>query len=238
LNPGPAPGEPLPAAFLKHTDEQTVVGMAALLQAVSRHGLTGTDFTAWGAVGAPRFLGRAALRAALQRFAAEGAWGISPHLIPHRSLHSISGTISQALKLHGPNFGVGGGPGGAAEGLLTAAALLTGDRLPGVWVVWSGWSPEPTPLLNGHAAEAEVSAAAIALVPSYPSGARARLRVGAGSVAENGVGNGHAQMPVLFSLEALLATLESPDGASRTWQVGDAAWATWEWGGAGTEKRW
>lgn len=233
-NPGPSPGEPLPAAFLKHADEQTVVGMAALLQALHRHGLTGTDFTPWGAVGAPRFLGRAALRVALQRFAAEGAWGISPHLIPHRSLHSISGTVSQALKLHGPNFGVGGGPGGAAEALLTATALLSGDRLPGVWVVWTGWNPEPTPLLNGHAAEAEVRAAALALVPARSDGRGPRLRVGSGPLPETG----QAGTPQPFSLESLMAGLAERDAAPRAWQVGDAAWAAWEWGRAGSENRW
>ena len=48
----------------------------------------------------------------------------------------MSGTVSQALKVHGPNFGVGGGPAGVAEALLTAdARCSTGAALPGVWVV-------------------------------------------------------------------------------------------------------
>src|SRR5262249_39770127 len=107
--PGPVPGEPLPASFLKHADEQTVLGLSAVLRAIQDHGLGGTSFTGWGVLGAPRFQGRATMTVAVQRFAAEGAWGISPHLIPHRSLHALSGTISQALRIHGPNFGVGGG---------------------------------------------------------------------------------------------------------------------------------
>jgi hypothetical protein len=85
------------------------------------------------------------MAAALQRFAAEGAWGVSPHLIPHRSRHSISGTVSQALKIHGPNFGVGGGPGGTVEVLLAATALLEGKRLPGVWIVLTCLDPESPP---------------------------------------------------------------------------------------------
>jgi hypothetical protein len=237
--PGPAPGEPLPPAFLKHADEQTVVGIAALLQAIARFGLTGTDFTHWGALAAPRFLGRAALRLALQRFAAEGAWGISPHLIPHRSLHSISGTVSQALKLHGPNFGVGGGPGGAAEAIQTAAALLQGDRLPGVWVVWTGWNPEPTPELNGHAAAAEVSGAALALVADAPAWHGPRLRVGANVAAERARANGRAVTPLPFTLEALLAVLAGANLSPRTltWQLNEAAWAAWDWGLAARETR-
>ena len=42
------------------------------------------SFTDWGVIGAPRFMGRAAMAQALQKFDQEGAWGISPHLIPHR----------------------------------------------------------------------------------------------------------------------------------------------------------
>ena len=78
----------------------------------------------------------------LPRFLAEGAWDVSPHMIPHRSLHSVSGSVSQALKIHGPNFGVGGGPGCEAEVLLAGAALLEGMRLPGVWVVITRLDPE------------------------------------------------------------------------------------------------
>ncbi|MGH6681122.1 MAG: hypothetical protein ACREDL_19840, partial [Bradyrhizobium sp.] len=98
-NPGSTCGEPLPASFLKHADEQTVAGLGAVYRAIQKAGLQTTNFRDWGVVAAPRFLGRPAMAAALQRFAAEGAWGVSPHLIPHRSLHSISGTVSQALKI-------------------------------------------------------------------------------------------------------------------------------------------
>jgi hypothetical protein len=144
--PGPPCGKPLPATFLKHADEQTVAGMSAVFHAVATHGLApdgSTDgFREWGVVAAPRFLGRSAIASDLPRFAAEGAWEVSPHMIPHRSLHSLSGTVSQALKIHGPNFGAGGGPGSEAEGLLAGVALLQGMRLPGVWVVFTRLDPE------------------------------------------------------------------------------------------------
>lgn len=144
-HPGPVHGEPVPASLLKHADEQTIAGLCAVYQAIAKAGLQSTCFCDWGVVAAPRFLGRSTMAAALQRFAAEGAWGVSPHLAPHRSLHSISGTISQALKLHGPNFGAGGGTNRTVEALLAATALLDGKKLPGVWVVLTGLSPELSP---------------------------------------------------------------------------------------------
>src|SRR5260370_29668871 len=122
--PGPGIGQSFPATFLKHADEQTVVGLAAVLQAIHDFQLTETRYTDWGVVAAPCFLGRATLVVSLQRYAAEGAWGLSPHFIPHRSQHAVSGTISQALKIHGPNFGAGAGPAVALGALLAGAVCL------------------------------------------------------------------------------------------------------------------
>ena len=59
----------------------------------------------WGLLTACRFVGRSICVIALNRFRAEGVWGVSPHLIPHYALHSPSGTLSLALGLHGPNLG-------------------------------------------------------------------------------------------------------------------------------------
>jgi hypothetical protein len=210
-NPGVAPAGPLPLSFLKHADEQTVVGLAAVLQAVQQYRLTETSFTHWGALAAPRFQGRLALAAALTRFAAEGAWGISPHLIPHRSLHAISGTVSQALKIHGPNFGVGGGPGSAAEVILAAAALLGGWDVPGVWVVMTGWNPEPVPDRQGRTTTPAVcSAVALALLPSRPGWHGLRLRVAPAVYGER-AGRADDGRPTPFSLESVLAALSGPE---------------------------
>src|SRR5262249_52347900 len=104
--PVPLPNGGPAASLLKHADDQTVVALAAVAHAIREHRLETTDFSAWGVLAGPRYPGRAALVPALARFRAEGAWGMSPHLIPHRSLHSLSGTLSHALKTHGPNFGV------------------------------------------------------------------------------------------------------------------------------------
>ncbi len=138
----PPGGEPLPASALKHVDEQTVAGLVAVFQAITAHGLPAKEFRDWGVVGAPNFLGRASMSASLRRFLVDGAWEVSPHMIPHRSLHATSGTVSQALGIHGPNFGAGGGSGAEIEGLLAAITLLHGMNLPGVWLVSTWLDPE------------------------------------------------------------------------------------------------
>jgi hypothetical protein len=212
--PGPG-GEPLPSSFWKHTDDQTVVGLSAVLLAIQRQGLDPKSFTDWGVIAAPRFLGRAALGMALHRFALEGAWGISPHLIPHRSLHSISGTVSQALKVHGPNFGVGGGPHAAAEAIAVAGGLLADHRLPGIWVVMTGYHPE-MPAINPADPEATpkvsppavAGAVALALVRNELATGRSRLRIFAGSATSQTAETAAttAAWPQ-FSLNGLLAAL-------------------------------
>jgi hypothetical protein len=169
-------------SFLKHADEQTIVGLAAVLAALREPSVTPDASTAkwtsdrfrdWGVVASPRFLGRSAMAASLQRYRAEGAWGVSPHLIPHRSLHSLSGTISQALAIHGPNFGTGGGPGGDREALLSAFALLQGQQVPGVWVVCTRLDPEAGPDDSGQLpAECFLEGLALALTPAPPANLR------------------------------------------------------------------
>jgi hypothetical protein len=200
--PGPPLGKPLPVNCLKHAEEQTVVAVAAVLQAVAAHHLapdgTPDGFRDWGVVAGPRFLGRSAMAAALPRFVAEGAWDVSPHVIPHRSLHAVSGTLSQALKIHGPNFGVGGGPCGETEALLAAAALLADRPLPGVWVVLTRMDPElPDDGKTGRPAPGTFcQAVALALLPAGAAGpATLELSVGP-----------HAQPPAALTL-AVLADL-------------------------------
>ena len=119
-----APSKGLPASLVKHADDQTIVALAVTFRTIERHQLIGTDFRDWAVLASPRYLGRSSLAGSLQRYQSEGAWGVSPHLIPHRSMHAVSGSISQALGIHGPNLGVGGGPTGAAEIFMAAAALL------------------------------------------------------------------------------------------------------------------
>ena len=124
---------------LTHADEQTVVGLSAVLKAIADFRLDPKGFDGWGVVAAPSFLGRAAFESAFPQFLGEGAWGVSPLLISCHSLHSVSGVVSQVLHARGPNLGVGGTPGGAESAFLAAAAMLTEGSARGVWVVVSGW---------------------------------------------------------------------------------------------------
>jgi 3-oxoacyl-(acyl-carrier-protein) synthase len=166
----PLTGEPLPPAFLKNSDEQTVAALAAVFRALADSALDPHSLADWGVLAAPRFLGRATMGPVLERFREEGAWGISPHLIPHRSLHSVSGTISLALKTHGPNLGAGGGPGAESEAFAVAAALLSAGDLPGLCLVLTGHEPGRAP--------AALTAVALALVPRGAAPGEWQLRIG------------------------------------------------------------
>jgi hypothetical protein len=243
-NPGPMPGPTLPPSFLKHADEQTVVAMAALFQAIDRHGLAGTCFTDWGVLAAPRYLGRITTVQALQRFAAEGAWGISPHLIPHRTLHAISGTISQALQIHGPNLGVGGGPDADVEVMRVAAAFLTNQDLPGVWVVMTGWNPEPVlptppgpdghspPSTNGYHAIPVCQAVALALTPLSRTWDGLQLEFHLGVSGSNG----HPSPP-LFNLESFQAALGGHSISGHSWSLGNGGLVDLGLAGIGAEMK-
>lgn len=216
-NPGPVHGQALPTSFLKHADEQTVAGLGAVFQAIDKSGLHSTCFRDWGVVAAPRFLGRPAMAAAMQRFAAEGAWGVSPHLIPHRSLHSISGTVSQALKIHGSNFGVGGGPGGTIEALLAAMALLERKRLPGAWVVLTCLDPELPPDVSGQPVPGtQAVGLALALVPAKQNDALIRLHFVHDCSAKSPLACAHGSGFDLLRLETLLNVLSDSRGGQTT----------------------
>ncbi|MBY0232068.1 MAG: hypothetical protein K2W96_22520, partial [Gemmataceae bacterium] len=125
-------------------------------------------FRRWGIVGAPRLFSRDFMCRAVADFVAEGPLAVAPHTIPHRTMHSPSGTLSLALGLQGPNHGAGGGPGCEAEGLLCALALLREQRLPGVWLLLSRIEP----LIDGDPLRGQIppgtfaEAVALALVPS------------------------------------------------------------------------
>jgi hypothetical protein len=198
----------LPATFLRHSDEQTVAGLAAVLHAIEDSGLSVIDFRDWGIVAAPSFLGRATLALALQQLAAEGAWGISPHFIPHRSQHAVSGTISQVLKIYGPNFGTGGGPGGMVDALLAGSVLLEANDLPGVWVVVTAWEPEAIPNAEGGIpADAVCRGLALALVPARSGWQGLRLRVLPGASRTPADTALDQPLPTIAQVQAQLTTL-------------------------------
>lgn len=132
-----------PGHFLKHADEQTVVAVAAVDQAIQSSRLTPSDLRDWATIAAPRFIGRLAGVATLERFATGGGPAISPHLIPQHSLHSVSGALSILLGSRQPNIGVGGGADSLADCLLAALTLPGVSATAGTWVVCTAWEPEP-----------------------------------------------------------------------------------------------
>lgn len=131
-----------PGHFLKHADEQTVLAVAAVDQAIQCSGMRPEHYCDWAIIAAPRFIGRIAGTTTLARYSRGGGPSISPHLIPQHSLHSISGALSILLSSRQPNFGVGGTGDSLAEGLLAALTAPLAD-CPGVWFVSTAWSPEP-----------------------------------------------------------------------------------------------
>jgi hypothetical protein len=133
------------------------------MRAASSRALEAEDFLHWGIVAAPQYLGRQAVADTFVRVAGLGPRGASPMVIPHRSLHAVSGTISQALGIKGPNMAAGGGPGHLADGLLAGLSLLGTGRFPGLWLVLTQWDPEP--LLSGNDPSAICHGLALALLP-------------------------------------------------------------------------
>jgi hypothetical protein len=173
---------PVQPSVLRQSDDQTITALAAItrlladLDSSHHHRLE-----RWGLLTACRFVGRSNLVIALNRFRAEGVWGVSPHLIPHYALHSPSGTLSLALGLHGPNLGIGGGLYSGFEGLLTALTWIKGGIVPGVCLVFCGWHPEFVPDPQGEPTNpCRCLALALALVPAGSAAGqvdRPRLRV-------------------------------------------------------------
>jgi hypothetical protein len=129
--------------FFKYADEQTILAVQALDHAIERYGIDVRKQANFAVIAAPRFVGRAASAVTFQRFLRDGASGVSPHIIPQHSLHSVSGAISVLLGCHGPNVGVGGGPKALDDAFLAAATLFERDAGAGVWLTCTAWDPEP-----------------------------------------------------------------------------------------------
>jgi hypothetical protein len=165
--PGPPGGRPVPANLLNHADDQTVVAVSAVLNAIGESGLDTQSFEDWGVVAAPRFPGRISFATSIEKFSRLGPLSVSPVIIPFLSLHATASAISLALHIHGPAVGAGGGNDGFAGALLVALALQQEKDVPGVWLVVTAWDPEPIPDKKA-APEAEpvCRAVALALAPA------------------------------------------------------------------------
>src|SRR5262249_9215828 len=139
--------------------------------------------------------------------------------------------VSQALKIHGPNYGVGGGNEGAAEALLVAGALLADGLLPGLWVVLTGFDPELVPAdpLAADAAPPRTDCLAVALALTPPGDG-----AGGVSLSVRGAGRGDTHGGPVLSLERLAETLAADEPFAR-WMLPCGGWAAWERVGAAAE---
>jgi hypothetical protein len=166
-----------PGHFLKHSDEQTVLAVAAVDRLVQSLGGDAARLRNWPIVAAPQFIGRLGGTTMLLRFARSGAPSISPHLIPQHSLHSISGALSILLGSHEPNFGVGGAAGSLAEGLLASLTCPVANA-PGVIFVATAFDPEPQIDQAGQCTNSPTAhALALALEPAAASSPYGYLRL-------------------------------------------------------------
>lgn len=147
--------------FLKHSDEQTLAALTALYRAIGEFSLKGEDFDRWGIVSISRYLGRGAFATLSNKFATEGAWGVSVQVIPHRTAHSVSGTISLGLAAHGPAIGANGGTNGERTGLLALPSIMHESQANGVWLVCSRWMPELSVDRTGRSVSDSVCLAAV-----------------------------------------------------------------------------
>jgi hypothetical protein len=166
-----------PGHFLKYSDEQTVLAVAAVDQAISSAELDIKQFQDWSIIAAPRFIGRIAGVGTLARFDRGGGPAISPHVIPQHSLHSISGALSILSSSRQPNFGVGGTGDSLAEGLFAALTFPVGNRA-GVLLVATAWEPEPQLDNEGNCTNSPVChAVALALEAAETASACGHLRL-------------------------------------------------------------
>jgi hypothetical protein len=211
--PGSTGGAPTPANLLNHADDQTVVAVAAVLRAIDEFQLQRLPFADWGVVSSPRFAGRLTCAAALDKFHRLGPLSVSPVLIPFLSLHAVSSMISLALRIHGPAFGVGGGNEGYVQALLMGLALQQQENLPGVWVVMTGWHPEPVVECGAASVAKPVcQAVALALMPDVAAAHGPSLRLVPAAGCDAG-GRGSPSLPDLVQFLSSASAVHE----SRTW---------------------
>src|SRR4051794_860245 len=70
--PGPPGGPRVAYSLLKHADEQTVLGLSAVLNGLTGSGLADRPMDEWGVIAAPRFLGRVAGALHIDRYRRQG----------------------------------------------------------------------------------------------------------------------------------------------------------------------
>jgi hypothetical protein len=176
--PPPAGAPSLPSRFLRHCDEQTVVGMRAVLEAIARHPEPRPAFDRYGVIGSSCAAGRISAAQTLAQLKTGGAVVVSPHIVPQCSLHAPASAVSVALGMHGPTIGSSGGPHALSEGLFTAFSLLQNAACAGIWLVVTEWDEEPRLDASGKPLDDPLCRAlAIALVPAGDAAAALTLHL-------------------------------------------------------------
>lgn len=130
---------PLRPQFLKHSDDQSLAALEAVAHAIDSLP-PGKNFYDWAVVSASRYLGRESFAAAIDKYQTEGPWGVSVHIIPHSSPHAVAGTLSLALKCHGPSIGAAAAAEDELQAVLTLAAFLQRPAFGGAWFVTTGFT--------------------------------------------------------------------------------------------------
>jgi len=167
-NVGSHRGEAL-APIVRQSDEQTVLALAAVLRATGSAGWHSRSFANWGVVASGRSFGRLRFDAAIERYRRLQTRGASPFVVPHVPLHALSGTLSIALGMHGPNYGVSGNADHVSETLLAALGLIERENVEGLWVVVCDFDPEPSLNDDGEPARAVDGQAAALAISRGPS---------------------------------------------------------------------
>ena len=212
----PHPAVSLSPGLLKYAEEQTVVSLSAVYHAIHNFGLQNQNFTDWGVVAGPRFLGRETCAQAIDKYYRLGALSMSPLVVPYISLHAVSGAISLLLKMNGPNLGICGAHGGIVQTLLAGLTMQREHHLPGIWMVVSAWDPEPIPDEAGKGSptdECRAVAMAFTEVSTGWQGLRLRLTPEPARIAV------HSLEPSLAELTDFLHGCANLDASStKAWQ--------------------
>lgn len=191
-NGWPESAPPLPRRFLRHADEQTVIGVHAVLAAIAKLP-EAAAIEGHGVIAASCQAGRIAAAQTLVRASQGGGVTVSAQIVPQGSLHSLASAVSVGLGMHGPNIGVSGGPAALSEGLLTAFSWLHGSgplACDTTWLVITGWDDEPALDAEGHPTTDPVCrgvalAVARAAAASSSEGQRLTLQLDPGRDSEN-----------------------------------------------------
>jgi len=164
----------LPARFLRHADEQTIVGLHAVLRVLGTGDFAQRrDLTCDAVVAASCRAGQLTAARTMVGLEQQGTVGVTPHVVPQCSLHSLASAVSVALGMHGPNIGVAGGPAAINEGLMAAASLAMTLVTPAsIWLIVTGWDDDPC-LDDESAPQTDPTCRSLALcLQGFPHGNR------------------------------------------------------------------